>query len=224
MNEGLHITHLKEFDEINHYRSLNSPLLWETNALSLRTSAEVLYKYEVSNMEGDNKVYKVIRPIKNQCLMLFAQMLENYLKCILAHKGLLERKFMKGHDLLELSKRAGINLDREQSLFLSYMSNYIVWRGRYPYPKKIEEYGVSLEDEYLPIHTYEFSEDVRRAIFLGDRFEDCIADFWGEKISLSKQNVLVKEGKNPPYSINPYPFIREKTWVQRAYKVVIGSV
>ena len=44
------------------------------------------------------------------------------------------------HNLIQLSKDSGVNLTKDQECTLELLSEIIIWNGRYPIPKKEEQW------------------------------------------------------------------------------------
>ncbi len=45
------------------------------------------------------------------------------------------------HDLVALANTAGLTTSREENKILNVLSEYVIWDGRYPTPKKPEHLG-----------------------------------------------------------------------------------
>lgn len=103
----------------------DSSTAWHNKSANLLTTAHVLWKA----MEDDNSLsldcwstYK----------MLMGMSFELLFKSICIQKNL---TFKHTHNLVSLSKSAGINLSKDEASVLSVLTEYIYWDGKYPTPK-----------------------------------------------------------------------------------------
>ena len=103
----------------------NNSTAWHNKSADLLTSAHVLWRA----MENDNNLYI-------QCWstykMLMGMSFELLFKAICVQKKL---TLKHTHNLVSLSKCAGISLSDDEASILSVLTEYIYWDGKYPNPK-----------------------------------------------------------------------------------------
>lgn len=80
-----------------------------------------------------------------------AYSIELILKGILAQKGATIPDRGNGHDLRSLSTKAQVDLSNKQKTTLELLTETIVWAGRYPGPKKEEQWD-HYQDNILEKH------------------------------------------------------------------------
>ncbi len=117
----------------------SSPAHWVWAAESLRTAAELVWDRWRKDLDllaaepnQGNAEFAWLGPV---WLMLAGMALENALKAgLVAHKRPVP---MKGHDLLKLMNQLKIDLDLDprERQFLSRVSTFVIWAGRYPVPR-----------------------------------------------------------------------------------------
>jgi hypothetical protein len=110
--------------------------------------------------------------------MLCGMSLELIYKAIVIAKG--NAPNIKSHNLIRLSKDAGLNYDEDKAGLLGIWSESIYWFGRYPVPKKENDYRnlVGLMEE----HAYD-KEPHGKLLFLtrnGALNWDSFNDYWRE--------------------------------------------
>lgn len=87
--------------------------------------------------------------------MLIGFAIENYLKGAIVKNLLINGKsleadkldsILKDHDIRELFSKAGLKArSKVYDSYLGYLTECVVWRGRYPLPTKAEEIGGSIK-------------------------------------------------------------------------------
>ena len=124
-----------------------SPKSWMAQALFLQKAAARL---DVMNRQ--NKV-AVMDQIKSELFqmfpvyrMLMGMSMENLLKSIIISRGLpagqdgkLDSTF-NGHNLNGLASRVGFARDERERELFDELTEFITWLGRYPIPKRAEEW------------------------------------------------------------------------------------
>jgi hypothetical protein len=77
--------------------------------------------------------------------MLVAYALENYFKgTIIAIRKRLDKKIVFSHDLCPLATTAGIKLNKSEESLLKHLTEYAIWRGRYPIPTQSSDINGSI--------------------------------------------------------------------------------
>jgi len=139
---------------------LNKPEIWNSNAFNIFKAAEVLYhfrilEYQISPINNDFEIKKntLSAFFPKELLdigsidikitrMLWGFAIENHLKAIICKNELstnpeaIEVPFSKtnSHDLVKLVKIVNIDLDSIEIDYLTILTRYIKWKGRYPLP------------------------------------------------------------------------------------------
>jgi hypothetical protein len=133
---------------------------WHDKAKSLRAQARVLYANARSDLRRFEKALKAahrelrkrpvvpieaIEPDIMAAVALYGTALENVFKALIisnnrsligAHK--LSAK-VKSHNLVELAKAAGIAVPSREQYLLKWVSEVVIWKGRYPVPTKARD-------------------------------------------------------------------------------------
>jgi len=123
----------------------SKPSSWKNKADTLARTA---YKLEVDRDKQDNKFVDFSSSPVYYMLIGFA--LENYYKGAILAKliknsqistnGELESS-LKTHDLVNLAKQAGITIEKTQESQLKHITEFTIWKGRYPLPIKASHIG-----------------------------------------------------------------------------------
>ena len=138
-----------------NYQYFQEPHLWHNKAVSLRAMANALYGKALPDLRLYEKARKVaLKELKHRrvvpvkavvpdilpAIALYGAALENAFKGLMvskdpaligAHK--LSEK-LKSHKLVELARAAGISLSPDEQYLLKWVSEVVIWKGRYPVP------------------------------------------------------------------------------------------
>ena len=126
----------------------------------------VAYKLESERSTGDKRF--IAHGYDDVYYMLIGFALENYLKgaivqsLLMSGKSLEEDKldvFLSNHDIRELFSKAGLKVKNKlYHSYLDYLTECVVWRGRYSLPTKAEDIGGSItyhppkkDDKYIVV-------------------------------------------------------------------------
>jgi len=165
---------------------LINPEIWNVTAFKLFKAAEVLYFYEKiereispinNNFEGKIDTLTEFFPkdflIKGfvdlkTTRMLWGFALENHIKAVICKNELILNPeatvvpFSKTnlHDLVALIKNAQISLEANELTYLSILTKYIKWKGRYPLPIHSND----IDERFKPMPSKQKLKD--RAIFV----------------------------------------------------------
>jgi len=125
------------------------PKKWLDIALKLEDAAKTLQQnnlYEIHDIERRSQEY-----------MLWGFCIENLFKGILVSKGINEIIKIRngkseysgpGHDLVKLAQKVGFHLNIQDELLLKFLTNAILYFGRYPIPKNSSRLSVYWEESY----------------------------------------------------------------------------
>jgi len=117
-------------------------ILWEGKARQFKAAIEVLWS-QLDNSWTDragNEQY--VNRYHEPCLFLMGVCLECFVKGILVNnnKELVSQdkidNSLANHDILEHLKNSEIKLTGNEQEFVKKVSEYVVWMGKYPIPKK----------------------------------------------------------------------------------------
>jgi hypothetical protein len=137
----------KKFSEEQHYSCTTMPVAWVAKALELKRGFDILRTEvlrDVRNLMSGN--FEGCDPSLTACsLMLGGFVIENLLKGIIAKKNLVPLvngipKF-KHHTLIQLATDAGVAISPDEEILLQRLTEFILWKGRYPAPQKPEALG-----------------------------------------------------------------------------------
>ena len=106
-----------------------NPTVWFWLARGFRAAAEVLH-------DNEERIPRNSRPFALNA----GYSLELLFKGLIAQKGLGIPSDASGHDLRDLSAKAGVKLTKDQLTTLEEFKEIIVWLGRYPGPNKEERW------------------------------------------------------------------------------------
>ncbi len=126
----------KEAWDEQHRLLAEDPISWTLTVDRLIRAFEVLAAQAASDNECTPRAEPNVRAV---VLMLGGFAIENLIKAIIVSiKGPWDEngKFRLGsHDLLDLSKDAGLDLTDDDFLLFERLEQFTVWAGRYPAPK-----------------------------------------------------------------------------------------
>ncbi|MET4323597.1 hypothetical protein [Bradyrhizobium sp. RT5a] len=154
---------ISEFLEKN-YQFFQQPEHWWEKAIELRRAARNLYRatlpdirrYESACKKAANKFLKSTRdealikcrePQVLPVFMLHGMSLENAFKALIVcrnSKLVGSNKILRDlhiHDLSKLAKLAGIPLSRSEEQMLDWLSEVVIWKGRYQLPTAAKYLG-----------------------------------------------------------------------------------
>jgi hypothetical protein len=125
---------------------LESPLWWHDKASDLYASAGVLWvcmkdedRIHITKKIGFSDGFDLRAACPSVCYMLWGLSFELLFKSIIV-----VRKFKTipptHHRLVDLAAQAKITLENKEEGILKVLSAYILWAGKYPIPKTVEEY------------------------------------------------------------------------------------
>jgi len=150
-------------------KSLNDPNQWKEKAFILKLAADLLFEKSVQafkkwkelinskqmnfiiedwNDKYDHR-YGITRDMEFQEIyyLLMGYAFENLLKgTIISMMDKIEKSkeklpdLLNSHNLNKLCQIANIYLDDPEALMLEDIEKYVLWEGRYPIPKKIEDH------------------------------------------------------------------------------------
>jgi hypothetical protein len=116
----------------------NSPLWWHNKASDLFASAGALHatmngkKGRIGSELGFNSGFSMNVACNPVYEMLFGMSFEALLKSICVAKG---KPAPQTHVLVNLANTAEVNLTAKEISIFEYLTECIVWNGRYPIPK-----------------------------------------------------------------------------------------
>lgn len=117
----------------------NSPLWWHNKASDLFASAGALhYVMKVPDEEeladlGFERGFSMVVACSPVYEMLFGMSFEALLKAICVVKG---KEVPATHALVDLVNLADIAISEKEKAVFEYLTESVVWNGRYPVPKK----------------------------------------------------------------------------------------
>ena len=128
--------------EIHAERS-REPNYWFNRASDLHASAGAVW-YAIHNNENDHITesiglgagFDLMASTWPVYLMLCGMSLELALKAVIVSRGGAPKAT---HDLVLLANQAGVEVPREQEGLLLFLSECVIWAGRYPVPKKVDD-------------------------------------------------------------------------------------
>lgn len=143
----------------------NEPGSWVLEARRLKRAADLVFEKVATDLE---KMARGSSPTELENLectkaasLLYGLSLENLLKgLIIRNEGsrisswTLRRWPGRGHNLVSLSKRAGVALDANSCDLLSRLSAYVEWAGRYPIPTAADRMPLrqrNVSPEWFPL-------------------------------------------------------------------------
>jgi len=142
----------------SNFEYFQQPEHWHDKARSLRRSARAVYKLLLSDIRRyDRATCVALRKLKHRrsapilcnapdvlpVFVLYGSALENALKGLLVSK---DRRLigsdrlstkLKSHKLTELARDAGISLSASEEKILKWVTEVVIWKGRYPVPADI---------------------------------------------------------------------------------------
>jgi hypothetical protein len=142
-----------------HYEWFQKSYHWHEKAVSLRAMANALYSKALPGLHRYEKARNValkelrhrsIVPIKAvepdilPAIALYGAALENAFKGLMVSKDptlIGARKVspkLRSHKLVELARDAGISLSPSEEYLLKWVSEVVIWKGRYPVPTNTE--------------------------------------------------------------------------------------
>ena len=139
-------------------RRKNLAIYWYNKSSDLRGAAGALWvSMDVANSKeiveklGLGKGFSMKVATAPVYGMLCGMSLELLYKAIVVAKG--AEPNTNSHKLTDLAKEAGVSVTEQQEGLLEVLSEYIIWNGRYPVPKK-QEYMQHL-NELVTEHLYD---------------------------------------------------------------------
>jgi hypothetical protein len=142
-----------------HYQWFQKSDHWHDKALSLRAMANALYskalpglrRYEKARKAAQKELrdrsvvpIKAVEPDILPAIALYGAALENALKGLMVSQEptlIGARKLspkLRSHKLVELERAAGISLSSDEQYLLKWVSEVVIWKGRYPVPTNTE--------------------------------------------------------------------------------------
>ena len=128
----------------------------QSNWSNWRDTAETLIRVAYKLEHERNIKHKQFIASSNEDVyyMLIGFALENYLKGAIVQNLLINGKslevdkldvILKDHDIRELFSKAGLRVQSKVYIsYLDYLTECVVWRGRYPLPTKAEDISGSI--------------------------------------------------------------------------------
>lgn len=129
------------------------PGAWRFTAWKLKEAAELLrsaFSTSTSrDQSGESEDPGELRSLSSVYRMLLGFSFENMLKgIIIAKKSALDiSKLTSSHDIATLIRRANLELPEEDVNLLDRLTPFVLWGGRYPMPRKQDEYVRFVEDD-----------------------------------------------------------------------------
>lgn len=132
------------------YALASQPPLWWLTARRLMQAAEVLWRVHDADLsklrEGQVEAHKLENLQLGLAWMLLTGLaLENLVKAVLlkrkpelARPGRMPKWPGNGHDLPKLFDAAGVPLSASERGMLDRLTEFILWRGRYPVPHDVK--------------------------------------------------------------------------------------
>lgn len=125
----------------DEFKNRQSPQWWYNKASQLHASAAVVWHFGVANEVPDSIKkelgFSVGFSFDAGCFPVFPLLcglaLETLLKAIIVLSG---RKVEFNHDLVKLAKTATFELDDALKKKLRFLSEKVIWDGKYPIPKR----------------------------------------------------------------------------------------
>jgi hypothetical protein len=127
---------------------VNRPATWILTARDLLASLGLFLPQLKRDWQTSVQEKQLAPPVNIHriFLLLSAYTFENLLKAIIVHRSawpdsIVERNIpheLKNHILLSLASSASISLTIEEQELLERLTEFAIWRGRYPVPTRIE--------------------------------------------------------------------------------------
>jgi hypothetical protein len=105
------------------------PAYWHNKSADLHSSARVLWKA----MEADSQLQITCCSTYK---MLMGMSFEVLIKAHCIAQKIKNDKIHKTHQLTKLAEIAGLKLTKEDKKILDILTEYVIWDGKYPTPKK----------------------------------------------------------------------------------------
>ena len=128
--------------EIHAERS-QEPNYWVNRASDLHASAGVIWyaihnnaNSQITESVGLGRGFDLMAGTWPVYLMLCGMSLELALKAVIVSHGESPRAT---HDLVQLADQAGVAVEQDQKGLLHFLSECVIWAGRYPVPKKSDD-------------------------------------------------------------------------------------
>lgn len=135
-----------------HHRNTTWPIAWKAKAFELDRAFHHLSQLALGDVERLMADEDREGPsVTATALMLGGFVVENLLKGLIARdKGVPMREGMPkftSHTLVGLAGDAGLSLTYEEQVLLQRLTEFVLWKGRYPAPQKIDALrGYTLEN------------------------------------------------------------------------------
>ncbi len=118
---------------------------WHNKSADLHSSATVLWEAMKDEDSLQISCYSTYK-------MLMGMSLEALIKAHCIAQNIDDDKVKKSHRLTELSSLAGINFSKEDNKILDVLTEYVIWDGKYPAPKKSSQ----LKNHYQNVQATEY--------------------------------------------------------------------
>ncbi len=169
----------REFQSAD-FQHFQNWVYWRATAMRLRDSAHALFRYYAPNLMKEEISYDAamlrlahqkkasVRAYSHDIAsvaLLYGAALENIFKAVIIFKdeNLLNKKRLPkevvSHVLIALAQKADVPLDDEEMKLLCWVTELVIWRGRYPVPTKRQHESGALEGWSA---VYAFQEDCQR--------------------------------------------------------------
>lgn len=137
---------LTQFEKVGR-----EPDMWHTSAYGLKHAADAVLakiKADMTALASGKPSAKHFRklPVVYAYMLLAGLAIENLIKGLsikkdsaLIDNGKLDQSLGK-HDLLALARKAGVRLTEEERSLVERLTEYVIWAGRYPIPKRSDSY------------------------------------------------------------------------------------
>ena len=136
------------------FQQLNHPFLWIMESNALHRSARSLWEQSVALKNESPMLYMdhhkaalMLGGMSVECAMK-AQWLTQFEFPLPSDAS--KKVFSGVHDLITLSRSAGIRTNATDRAILNVLSHHIRWLGRYPTPKEVGEYVRHNLDRAIP--------------------------------------------------------------------------
>jgi hypothetical protein len=168
---------------------------WFLHACELRRGATLL-KYQMladynqfieAGGMAPTRMYPYIPPLYGPYTMLAGLSLELLAKAILIERtptlvveGKLKPWPGSGHELVNLLKQTGITLDAADRYLAERLGELVIWAGRYPIPKRVEQMmpRPTPEGEFASVGNFQPDQDPPRIDVLWERLKTSLMQEW----------------------------------------------
>ncbi|OLF74169.1 hypothetical protein AWH61_13185 [Alteromonas sp. W12] len=114
-------------------RGSTIPIYWHNKASDLLKSAKIIWDAIEKSEEGASFTYSTYLMLMG---MSFEVLLKAHCVAIESENQIDPLEFKDTHNLTEIASKAGLRFDKKVNKVFSVLTEYVIWNGRYPVPKK----------------------------------------------------------------------------------------